>query len=237
MNIALMVLIFVSILAAGTIAGVALRRPRRPGRRKAGGVEVGPGTAVSPGEAVRSAAPDRARTGGRIVVGVSGSLGSLAALRRGCELARTYRKPVLAVLAWSPPGGELAYRQAPCPPLSTMWQHQATLRLLNAFDSALGGFPPDLCVEPLVLRAPAAEALTATADRQDDILVVGAGDRRPVRRLLRGAVRRRVLAHAACPVLAVRPPATPRGALRALRHADPGDFRPGGPDGEGFRLA
>ncbi len=169
---------------------------------------------------------------GRIVVGVSESLGGLAALRRAVAMAREDGRQLVAVLAWQPPGGEMAYRQAPCPPLAEIWEQQATLRLMDAFDAALGGFPPDVDLEPRVERFPAADALCAIADRPDDIVVIGAGDRGPARRLLHGSVRRRVLARAGCPVLAVRPPAVPRGARRALRHARPTDIAPGG-----FKLA
>jgi nucleotide-binding universal stress UspA family protein len=206
MGIVFVVVVATALLGSGL--SVALRRRRDRGRGGRG-----------------APAGSGAQGTGRIVVGVSGSLGSLAALRHACRLARRDRKPVLAVLAYTPPGGELAYRQAPCPPLSVEWERQAMLRLMDAFDAALGGFPRDVTVKPLVLRAPAARALTSTADRAEDMLVVGAGPGHLPGRMFHGFVRRRVLAHAACPVLAVPAPALPRRATRALRHADPTDFR------------
>jgi nucleotide-binding universal stress UspA family protein len=227
MNTALLALLLVAVLGCA-VAGVVPRR-RRPSDDPAPATPAPTATTRPTGPArpaTDTALSGSVRRAGRVVVGVSGSLGSLAALRHACRLARRDRAKVLAVLAWTPPGGELAYRQAPCPSLSTMWERQATLRLMDAFDAALGGFPRDVTVEPVVLRAPAAEALTTTADRQDDLLVVGGTPGGLPTRLLHGAVRRRVLAHAACPVLAVRPPTPPRGALRALRHADPTDFLP-----------
>ncbi|WP_320780039.1 universal stress protein, partial [Streptomyces sp. CRN 30] len=62
-------------------------------------------------------------------------------------------------------------------------------------------------------------ALVATADREDDLLVVGAGRRGPLRRALRPSVSRHVLAHAVCPVLAV-PPSPLLGALEAAHRRD-----------------
>lgn len=53
----------------------------------------------------------------RVVVGLSGSLGSLTALHRAAAEARRTGAVLVAVLAWEPPGGEFAYRRSPCPPL------------------------------------------------------------------------------------------------------------------------
>ena len=53
----------------------------------------------------------------RVVVGVHGSVTSLAALRTGLEQARARDAILVPVLAWSPVGGELTYRKAPCPQL------------------------------------------------------------------------------------------------------------------------
>ena len=47
---------------------------------------------------------------GRIVVGVHGSLGSLQALRWATEEAHERRVPLVPVIAWIPPGGDLAER-------------------------------------------------------------------------------------------------------------------------------
>ena len=50
----------------------------------------------------------------RVIVGASGSPGSLRALRHAEDLARHSDATLMPVLAWVPPGGELAARQ-PCP--------------------------------------------------------------------------------------------------------------------------
>ncbi|MEV7930664.1 universal stress protein, partial [Kitasatospora sp. NPDC088779] len=67
--------------------------------------------------------------GGRVVVGVSGSLGSLAALHRGVAEARSRGAELVPVLAWEPPGGEFGYRRSPCPPLLAAVREAAEQRL------------------------------------------------------------------------------------------------------------
>ncbi|WP_042387177.1 universal stress protein [Streptacidiphilus melanogenes] len=180
----------------------------------------------------------------RVVVGVTGSAGSAAALRMAVAEARSSERVLVAVLAWEPPGGEAAYRLAPDPDLVRIWERAAIERLDSAFAQALGGsadasagtvggVPDDVALERVVVRGPAAYALTGLAERADDLLVLGAGARRPLARLLRGAVRRRALAHAHGPVMLVappaQPPALPRAVRRELRRLTPEDFlRPAG---------
>jgi nucleotide-binding universal stress UspA family protein len=154
---------------------------------------------------------------GRVVVGVSGSLGSLAALRCAVEQARCMKRGLVAVLAWIPPGGEVNYRSAPCPPLAKVWEECACGRLRTAFEEALGGYPADLRVRPVVVRGDVGPALCEVADRPDDLLVVGAGRRGHLTRLVHGHVGRYVLAHAGCPVLAVPWSSPFEAESRALR--------------------
>lgn len=139
----------------------------------------------------------------RVVVGVSGSLGSLTALHRAAAEARRTGGVLVAVLAWEPPGGEFAYRRSPCPPLLDAGQDRARRRLLDAVESAFGRLPEDLPLRALTVRGPTGWALTQVANRSDDLLVVGAGRRGRLRRLLTPSVARHCLAHAVCPVLAV----------------------------------
>lgn len=161
---------------------------------------------------------------GRVVVGVSGSLGSLAALRRAASEARRSERLLLAVLAWTPPGGEAGYRRAPCAQLLKVWEENAVKALCTAFEEGIGGRPTDLLLQPLVVRAEAGYSLCEIADRPDDLLVVGAGRRGALARFTHAGVSRYVLGHARCPVLAVPPVELPRGAERALRRLDPSDF-------------
>ncbi|TGA93813.1 universal stress protein, partial [Streptomyces sp. MZ04] len=51
--------------------------------------------------------------GARVVVGVSGSPASLAALRVGVDEARRAGRVLVAVIAWEPPEGEGLYARRP----------------------------------------------------------------------------------------------------------------------------
>jgi nucleotide-binding universal stress UspA family protein len=123
----------------------------------------------------------------RIIVGVSGSLGSLAALRFGVDQARRTTGAMDAVLAWSPPGGEASPR-SDLPPLVQVWTEQAAQRLHRGFCEALGGVPGDLDVRLHVRRGRPGPVLVGHADRASDLLVIGASTAGAVRRLLLGSV-------------------------------------------------
>jgi nucleotide-binding universal stress UspA family protein len=143
----------------------------------------------------------------RIIVGVHGSLGSLQALRYAAEEARARQVPLVAVIAWVPPGGDLSERSHPSPYLRQIWQEAASRQLAEAFDAGLGGMPSDLRVQPCVVRGETGPVLVDIADQPGDLLVIGTGRRSLVGRALRKSVGRYCLAHAKCPVLAVPPSA------------------------------
>lgn len=110
----------------------------------------------------------------RAVVGVSGSPGSLAALHRAVREARSTGAELLAVLAWEPPGGELAHgRSMLAPPVADL-RRTAADRLLAVLDAAFGDAGPGIPFRGLVVRGTAGRALVETADRPDDLLVIGA---------------------------------------------------------------
>lgn len=142
----------------------------------------------------------------RIVVGVHGTLGSLQALRYAADEARQRDVPLVPVLAWLPPGGDLAERRSPSQYLRRIWLDAAWQRLWSAFDAGLGGVPSDVLVRPEVVRGYTGPVLVEFAE-PDDLLVIGTGRRSRLGRGLRKSVGRYCLAHARCPVLAVPPSA------------------------------
>jgi len=150
----------------------------------------------------------------RVIVGASGSPGSLRALRHAEDLARRSDATLIPVLAWVPPGGDLAARQ-PCPAMVRIWHEAAWQRLWDALEAAWGMVPVDLSVRPVVQRGQPGPVLADLAGQPDDLLVVGAGRRGGLAFLGHGRVGRYCLAHAQCPVLAV-PPATLAQAGRGL---------------------
>lgn len=144
--------------------------------------------------------------GRRVIAGVSGSLRSLGALRAGVAEARSRGAVLLAVLAWAPAGGEVAYRRAPSPLLLRLWESAAGERLRESFDAVFGGMPAGVTVRMMVVRARPGPLLVELADRPDDLLVVGYGGRSRLGCAVHGSVTRYCLSHARCPVLAVPPP-------------------------------
>jgi nucleotide-binding universal stress UspA family protein len=141
---------------------------------------------------------------GRVVVGVSGSPGSLGALRYAAEMARGQRAILTPVLAWTPPGGDVAERRCPNPYLRAVWKQAAWDRLWRAVELALGGPPDDVPFTPEVVRGEPGAVLADVA-QPSDVLVIGAGRQGPVRRLTSCKVARYCLAHASCPVIAIPP--------------------------------
>ena len=152
----------------------------------------------------------------RFVVGVSGSAGSLQALRYAAELARNEAATLTPVLAWTPPGGDIADRRCPNRELRRIWREAAWDRLFESIDLAIGGPPADLEFSPVVVRGEAGHVLTEVAAQPDDVLVIGAGRHCLLHRLLGFRVSRYCLGHACCPLVAV-PPSRLAEDLRGLR--------------------
>lgn len=159
-----------------------------------------------------------------MVVGVTGSPSSEAALRRAVQDARSTGRVLVAVLAWEPPGGAAAYQMSREPRLEEMWERNARRRLSAAFDALFGGTPDDIPVQLAVVRGAAADVLSELADQPGDLLVLGAGPRRALGGALRGRVRRRAVAATSAPALLVAPPSVSRADRRRLRRLRPGDF-------------
>jgi len=141
----------------------------------------------------------------RVIVGVSGSPGCLPAVRYAAGLARAHQAPLIPVLAWQPPGGDLAERSHPSPVLRDLWAEAASRRLHAALLLAFGGLPPDVDVQPQVVRGDPGRSLVKVASEPGDLLVIGTGRRPMLGRALHAGASRYCLGHAACPVLAVPP--------------------------------
>ncbi|MEV6483082.1 universal stress protein [Streptomyces sp. NPDC051576] len=151
----------------------------------------------------------------RLVVGVSGSPGSLTALVRAADEARRRGAELWPVHAWEPPGGELSARRSPAAAvLVPEWERLARERLLKALCDVFGDAGSGLPGQALVVRGAPGPALVRIADREDDVIVIGAGRRGRLHRALRPSIGRYCLAHAGCPVLAV-PPSPLQAALEA----------------------
>ncbi|KJS56593.1 hypothetical protein VM98_06580 [Streptomyces rubellomurinus subsp. indigoferus] len=147
----------------------------------------------------------------RIVVGVSGSLGSIAALHHAAAEARRTDVELLAVLCWTPPGDELGYRRTPYPPALTAGRDAAVARLRQALDEAFAGHHAGVRLRCQAVRGDTGRTLVGCADRPDDLLVLGAGhERGRLSRLLRPSVAAYCVRHATCPVLTVPRPALQR---------------------------
>ena len=147
---------------------------------------------------------------GRVIVGTSGSPGSLQALRHGERLAGIHGAILIPVLAWDLPGGNYGERVQPSGELRQVWRNLACRRLTDALVAVWGETPNDPLLQPHIERGPPGWVLVNLACRPGDVLVVGAGRRGALARVAFSKVSRYCLAHAQCPVLAVPPPALAR---------------------------
>jgi nucleotide-binding universal stress UspA family protein len=163
----------------------------------------------------------------RVIVGATGSPGSLRALRYAQHLARDCDATLMPVLAWLPPDGDLADRRTPNEEVRRIWAQDAHQKLQDTLNLAWGTRPPTCRSGPWSGAATPGLVLAGAACRPGDLLLVGAGRRGTLART-GGQVSRYCRVHASCPVLTVPPPPlaheAPRGALarafwrRALTH-------------------
>ncbi|MEU6708947.1 universal stress protein [Streptomyces wuyuanensis] len=131
----------------------------------------------------------------RIVVGIDGSPSSLAALRFALEEASRGEADVLAVLAW---------QSTVHVPEALAAEREKAKERLDAI-LAEAAFGPAARLDSTTPLGPAGPVLVRTADREDDLLVIGTPTSR--RRVFpRRSVSRFCLSHATCPVLAVPSP-------------------------------
>jgi nucleotide-binding universal stress UspA family protein len=140
----------------------------------------------------------------QVIVGVSGSLASLHALRHAVAEARR-RTAMLTMVhayrigAYSDPAVLTALRE----PL----QQAAFHRLRGCLDDALGGPPAELALRLVVVGGrPPGQALVAQVHAEDDLLVVGGASGRRFGLHPCGRTADYCARHAPCPVLVVPPP-------------------------------
>ncbi|MFD4174135.1 universal stress protein [Streptomyces anulatus] len=141
----------------------------------------------------------------RIVVGVSGSPGSLAALHRAAAEARERNAELYAVLAWQLPGGGLGGRATYGTAVLREGREAAVEDLRTLLDGAFAVRRPGVALSGLAVRGEPGAVLVEAAGSADGLLVVGTGSRGRWLPALRPSVARYCLAHAVCPVLAVPP--------------------------------
>lgn len=146
----------------------------------------------------------------RVIVGVDGSLAGLRAVRVAVVEARQRGAVLHAVRAW---------RLAPLRPGSPAdWHRQVECEAMDfiarAFDEAMGGVPDDVEVVMATALGRPGRALVDYAHDDNDLLIVGSGQRSWWRRLFRSSTARYCAPRACCPVLVVPLDAFARAARR-----------------------
>lgn len=111
----------------------------------------------------------------RIVVGVSGSLGSLTALHQAASEARERGAELRAVLAWQLPGGGLGSRTTLGADTFRECRAVAREELCAALDLAFAARRPGVTLSGYTVRGEPGAVLVDAVRSADDLLVVGTG--------------------------------------------------------------
>ncbi|MDO5752901.1 universal stress protein [Arthrobacter sp.] len=135
----------------------------------------------------------------RIVVGVDGSDGSIAALRRAERIATATGARVEAIACWSVPAA-LALPYA----LGTVDFEDGAQKLLDETIRKAFGEPTPENVSTRLVQGLPRQTLVEAADGAE-MLVVGRRGRGGFRGLLLGSVSQACVSHAQCPVLVMNP--------------------------------
>ncbi|MFC5995107.1 universal stress protein [Pseudonocardia hispaniensis] len=144
----------------------------------------------------------------RVIVGVTGSLTNLRALRMAVDQTRQRDAVLYAVQVWEPDRTETPSGAEP-----TSGIFPRVLHVHKAFTEALGGLPRDVDVRLVVVEGQPKVRLARLADKDTDLLVVGASTRSWRRLRLGDSVAAYCTRHARCPVLVVPPHEMAREAL------------------------
>lgn len=144
---------------------------------------------------------------GGIVVGVDGSLGSLAALRWGIREASTRGMVVHAVTAWEVP------LESTFGDMATVGDFHPVVAAEQILVTALadaGVADTHVTVTTAPVQGHPAEVLMQQAERAE-LLVVGSRGHGRIFGALLGSVSLYLAAHAACPVVVIKPLADQHG--------------------------
>lgn len=134
----------------------------------------------------------------RVVVGVDGSSGSVAALRYGARMADAFDVPLEAVITWAQPRYIYLDRDR-----DSESDHGARALLRTAIEKAFGDAPPKDLTQT-VLEGPVAKTLVELSD-SCGMLVLGSRGRGGFPGMLLGSATRTCVEHAHCPVVVVHP--------------------------------
>jgi nucleotide-binding universal stress UspA family protein len=137
---------------------------------------------------------------GRVVVGVANTLAGYQALRFAVQQARQRGVSLIAVRAIPLARSDfLEWRIAIA--------MQAEVEIDECFVDAVGGRPTDIDIEVVVEPGPAGRLLCTTANRAEDLLVIGGSSRRPAwRRRAPARTARQCAQSATCPVTVIPEP-------------------------------
>jgi nucleotide-binding universal stress UspA family protein len=143
--------------------------------------------------------------GGRVVVGVDGSPGSVHALAWAGREARLRNVTLEVVAAWTYPTPVLLVPVAPDPPQVKTLRKEAR----EMIERALEKVADDVAGVDVERRVVEGDTSAALLDRAKgaDLLVVGSRGLGGFRGLLLGSVSQQCVQHAASPVVVIPPPA------------------------------
>jgi hypothetical protein len=119
----------------------------------------------------------------RLIVGTSGSPGSLHALRYGESMARAHGAVLIPVLAWDTPGSDYAVRVQPSGQLRQEWQILACRRLRGRADHSVGRGSRRSAGGAACRARPGGLGADESCLPPGDVLVVGTGRRGALARM------------------------------------------------------